>query len=377
LQLFSQLDSIALERELLDRIDAAHPRDTPGRTLVLVPTTRLAAHLQRRLAERRPAWLGLRVLDFSGLTRQILAQQPGDTPHVASDLLLEALLGRLAETHPRNPWIAFTRKRPGALRTLHETLKDLREAGVEPRVVAECCPEGGLAEIFEAYHNALEAAGPSGWTDRAGLVRRATGHAENYAASFHAIFVHGAYEWTAVNLDLLREIDRGRELTVFVPSQPGTPVSRFAERFAEEHLAGAENGPGEAGPIAEAKRAALRLDALFDEDSRPEPAAEGRLFFAHAQGTSAEVKLAVRDALRAVAAGCPPTEIVLTARTLAPYAAAFEEIFDDEGLAWTSSLATPLGGLPARRDGLSAGVATRGLERTGGRRSTSAARGLR
>ena len=344
MHVFSQLDSIALERELLDRIDAAHPRGTPGRTLVLVPTTRLAAHLQRRLAERRPAWLGLRVMDFSGLTREILRLHSDAVPHVASDLLLEGLLDRLGTALPHNRWIEFTRKHSGALRSLHETLKDLREAGIEPRIVADCCGDPELAEVFAAYDGMLETGGGSECTDRAGLVRLATGFAAEFAASYQSIFAHGAYEWTGVNLELLREIDRGRELTVLLPAQRGTAVSRFSEAFAVNYL----GGVGETSPTT--NDGGLRLAALYDEESRPEPAAEDRLSFAHAQGPAAEVKLAVREALRDVAAGCPATEIVLTARSLTPYAAALEEVFEDEGLDWTSSLVTPLRRNPLVRD---------------------------
>ena len=54
-------DPVRLERELLARVDAEHPRG-PGRTLVVVPTRRLAEHVQCRLASVRPAWIGLEVL---------------------------------------------------------------------------------------------------------------------------------------------------------------------------------------------------------------------------------------------------------------------------------------------------------------------------
>ena len=69
-----------------------------------------------------------------------------------------------------------------------------------------------------------------------------------------------------------------------------------------------------------------------------------------AQGSAAEVKFAVRCALRSVSQGCPPPEIAIVARTLEPYTAALEESLDDAGLPWTSSLETRLRRQPIVRD---------------------------
>ena len=46
----------------------------------------------------------------------------------------------------------------------------------------------------------------------------------------------------------------------------------------------------------------------------------------------------------------PPSEVVITARSLEPYAAALEQAFEDAGLPWTSSLASPLRRHPLVRD---------------------------
>jgi ATP-dependent helicase/nuclease subunit B len=48
--------------------------------------------------------------------------------------------------------------------------------------------------------------------------------------------------------------------------------------------------------------------------------------------------------------GCPAEEIAIVARSLAPYAAALEEVLDGEGLVWASSLAAPLRRQPVVRD---------------------------
>ena len=65
-------DIAVLEAALIDALDADRAADPTARRLVLVPNTRLVEHLQRRLLERRPAWLGVEVVHFAGLAREIL-----------------------------------------------------------------------------------------------------------------------------------------------------------------------------------------------------------------------------------------------------------------------------------------------------------------
>jgi ATP-dependent helicase/nuclease subunit B len=370
LRIVDRLDPVALERQLLERVDAAHPRGEPGSTLIVVPTARLAEHVQRRLAAVRPAWLGLEVLDFDRLTGEVLKTHADRPVRVATDRVLAAVLERTVRERPENAWARFARLRPGTLRLLQETMRDLREAGVEPSVVAEGCAgdahERGLAQLYGAYHNSLEELAGSGWTDRAGRVRAATVHISEYCNRLQTVFVHGAYEWIGVNLDLLREMDRATDLTILLPAQFGSRVSSFAERFARNHLPGAADlemaaeaasgqgrfdfggGPNRAQP--ERRPGSPQLDALYDEESRPDPVDAGWIGFAHAQGPAAEVKFAVRSALRDVDRGCAPAEIAIVARNLGPYAAALEEIFDDESLPWNSSLRTPLRRRPLVRD---------------------------
>jgi ATP-dependent helicase/nuclease subunit B len=163
------------------------------------------------------------------------------------------------------------------------------------------------------------------------------------------VFVHGAYELLGVYLDLLRELERTTNVTVLVPVAPGTRVSAYGERFAAAFLTGADGELEATQEQGDPDRTA-RLSALYDEDRSPPPARADSFRFRHSQGPGAEVKFAVREALRAVSAGCPPTEIAITARSLEPYAAALEEAFDDAGLPWTSSLSSPLRRHPVVRE---------------------------
>jgi ATP-dependent helicase/DNAse subunit B len=348
-KVLAHVDPVLLERELLARVDATHPRGAVGHTLVLVPTNRLAEHLQRKLAGVRPAWLGLEVLPFRGLGRRVLEQADGSTLHVASPLLLEALLRRLLHERPRNGWSKFVGRRPGAVGPMAATFRELREAGIAATDLAACTDgprTSDLAELFELYDTALGECASAGWTDDAGLAHAAMPHVAGFAEDLDAVFVHGAYELIGVYLDLLRELDHATGVTALVPVARGSRVTSYGERFATSFLDGALHDPDQE---SDPDRAA-RLSALYDEESSPPAFATEAVRFRHAQGPAAEVRFAVREALKAVRDGCSPTEIAITARSLEPYTAALEEAFEDAGLPWTSSLGSPLRRHPVARE---------------------------
>ena len=46
-----------------------------------------------------------------------------------------------------------------------------------------------------------------------GLIRAAADRTERFASRYDAIFLHGAYEWTGVALDLIRALDRAAGVT--------------------------------------------------------------------------------------------------------------------------------------------------------------------
>jgi hypothetical protein len=49
-----------------------------------------------------------------------------------------------------------------------------------------------------------------------------------FAARFSAIFHHGAYDLIGVRVQLLRALDRGRELTFLLPADPAEASGRSA-----------------------------------------------------------------------------------------------------------------------------------------------------
>jgi len=353
MKVLAHLDPVVLERTLLDELVESRVQGEPTSVLVVVPTRRLAGHVERRLIERCPAWLGVNVLPFKALALQILSEAGVPTPRVLSPALIEAILRRVLRRHPDNRWSRYVRERPGALSGLSSSLRDLREAQVLPGRLPGGTPEkesgGDLAPLYRGLCEELERLRAELWTDDAGLIEAALPHAEDFAARRRGIWLHGAYEWTGVHTQLVRTLDRGREVRVLFPYAANAPVSRYAGRFLKKHLQNGDENDATVQAI-ESSTERLPLTALYDETARPTPTQRPRIVYRSAQGAAAEIKGAVRAALAEVGAGCPPSEIVIAARSLTPYEAALDEVFEREDLPWTGSLTQPLRNHPAIHD---------------------------
>jgi ATP-dependent helicase/DNAse subunit B len=349
----AHLDPEVLERELLQRLSAEQQHEATGRLLVIVPTVRLAEHLQRRLAETRSAWLGVEIAHFRSLAHRMLAATPLPPIRLLSKRLLDRLTRRVLDDLGANRWAGFVGRRPGAIRTVMTALQDLRDAAIEPEVLEACChtdTERDLARIYRGYVSALQERFEAGWVDDAGMIRAALPLAPAHARRFGAIFLHGVYELIGIHLDLIRALDGTTPVTVLLPLEPGASASEFAESFARHHLLEPDEQPRPLDTPPDLRRREL-LAALYDEESRPASAPAELFRLRHAQGAAAEVRIAVRDALAQIGRGdCRPDQILIAARNLGPYAAALEEGLDDCGLPWTSSLGSSLRRQPVVHD---------------------------
>jgi RecB family exonuclease len=331
-QVLAHPDPCALEEALLDRIARIRAASALEPILVLVPTARLASHVRRRVAQRLGACLQLEVAHHRSVVLEILARhQPGLA--LAGSPLLRTLLEGVLATEPGDPWSRFGASRPGARTALLDALGDLREAGVTPAALAAAIPadaspaDRALASLYRRWVEALEKSQATGLVDEAGLVGAACRHAESWARRFRAVLHHGAYELTGSHLDLVRAIDRGREVVFLLPGEPGSPAAATAERFAARHLL-RQGRTIERLPQAPLPRRSLlgdRLGSLGVEHATFEPLAPGAVALRHAQGAAAEIAFASRRALRAVAAGAAPLETAIVARSLSPYVPFLEE----------------------------------------------------
>ncbi len=359
MRILTHFDPVALEQELLTQV--ARVREQAGpfcRVLVIVPTRRLAEHVQRRLVEREGALLGVEVRHFRDLAGEIRRVSGRPSPATASSRILAELLRKcLQDLPPGNGLQGYVERCPGAVKALLAGINDLREAGVDPgRLLALAKQERtgeAPAELYRSYTERLT--GSASLLDEAaymaGTVEILAGN-RSFRGRYAGVFLHGVYELVGMHLRLLQAME---PVTVLVPagSGDGTPACRYAQAYVERFLLQAGGSP----EFVTAETRSLpgeRLTTLYDEEATPEPVPADRVLLRDFQGAGNEARWAVRQAL---AAG-NPGETCILARNLAPYASALEEAFlelaeeADGATLWTGSLRTPLRREPLVHDAL-------------------------
>jgi hypothetical protein len=317
---------LVLEEELCARVAAAKAGNPLAPVLIVVPSSRLAAHVERRLVERFGVVVGVEILHHLALAERIVDTAGVSRPRVLSDALLDTLLASVVRKAPKGPLRDFVRDHPGAAVALRTTLTDLREAGVAPsdarKILGNERPE--LAGLYALWTDRLDALRPKGVTDDAGLAREAVPHAAAFASRYKAVFHHGAYDLIGVRVELVRALDAACEVTFLLPAHPTDSAGSFG--------------------VARA-RAIGGGSAAWHEVTRERPLPAASFF--HTQGASAELATAAREALAAVADGTPPHEIAVVVRSFGPYAAAMDALLDAEGPTWHTSYQRPLRRDPA------------------------------
>lgn len=311
-----------LEAELLDRVATGKSGDPLAPVLIVVPTRRLADHVTHRLVERFGSILGVEVLHHRALAERILESAGIARRRVLNDDLLATLFARVVDRAAPGPLRDFARDYPGAASALRKTLTELREAGLESAAVTATLTgaDRETTSLFARWSAALDELARHGSAiDDAGLARAAAAEAASFAVRFSAIWHHGAYDLIGVHAELVRALDRGRELTFLLPAYPGDPSGAF--------------GVERARSLAAARAPLTPIDR---EAARPEIA------FLHAQGARAELQTAVYEALAAVGSGTPPHEIAIVVRSFGPYEAALDALLDGDGPRWHTSYTRPL-----------------------------------
>ena len=346
MKVVASADPWLLEEELLQRILARPHGGLTEPILVLVPTSVLAAHIERRLLERSNAVLGVHILTHRALATRALKWAFEPTPRVLPKSGFLALVDALSRADAGaglegDQLRAFA----GARAALARTLSELRDAGISGQQLRRALEpdrcESALARIGVSLNEALDRLAGEGHTDGAGLVRAALPHIGLYlrGKGVHAVIHHGAYDIIGVHLELLDAIDAGAPLTILLPQGPAA-VEAHRRGL---HFALRERGVRQSEPqtlSTERRRSwTRRLEDLFgaSEESAP-PSHSPTLEVWNTQGAVEELRAA---ALRALALheseGIPLREILIVARTLEPYLPHIETAMTEAQIPWSTS----------------------------------------
>lgn len=300
----------ALAQELFESIGRLQASDPFRRVEVVVPSNWLGVDLRRRLAESiacsrtRAGHANVRFSTFLDVARVAAGNVAGKP--APPGILFAAVAAAVGVEPGARPFRGLLH-RPGFLRSVEATVRDLRDAGVPAAdfsawAAATSDPARrealeALAGVYAEVSRRLEA-----FADEVAVFRAA---ARSAAAnpSPEPLLVFGFYDLTGLQRDLVAALGQARPLEVYFPDFEGD-LGRFADRTREflERALGSPQTAAAAAP-ASSKDEWFRRLAGAPGDSPLE--ADGSLRLVSAADDTDEAREVAREILRSHADGIP------------------------------------------------------------------------
>ncbi len=293
--------------------------------LVVVPSRSLRRGLAARLCQKKPAWLGVRVVTLQELAHEVL--QAAGAAVLARDGLLPVLVSRAAQ-ELADPKLAMVSSLE-AVDPLVSTVRDLLDAGFTP-AHEEACREAveqadsgvvgsrGLAVLEVAAHVAGQMEEKHVWRSSDLLALAANQLSRHPRGLLRAgrLVVYGFADVTARAGDFLQAVAGAvpSELFLVLPPDPvgegGWAGAGFLARLMERFcLSPASRPQSRPGPISAELWQAPSLEA--------------------------EVRYAAEDILRFLDAGGRAEDAALVARDLGPYRSLVRRVFPELGVPYS------------------------------------------
>ncbi len=332
-----------LESSLVDHLHREKIDDPFSPIAILVPSKTLVDRIKRLLGfERQCSWLNVQVLTFHQLALRLADEVQGSSQavctHVVDDLFFEQLVRYLVRT--RLPGLTALQRighASGTWGALWSTVRDLKDAGVDPSAAIRGVTEGYFdqedADQLQALFSLHAAVQEVGKTLEVGTVDDLTESllsfvpASRVLATFKQIFYYGFYDLTQVQLSLLEAVSVAVPTTLFFPLEEKTSFG-FAQRFFDRYIQ----------PL-------VRTSDSFITLSPPPSQAHDSVAVSlvNVIGPEEELASTCRAILDLVETnGYHFDEIGVVARTLAPYGSILQEVFDRHCIPFMTNASRPL-----------------------------------
>lgn len=320
---------------------AASLRPGPGRAvLVLCPSGRVAARLQRLLAVKTGLFSNVFFKTFAQLTAELDRETPAHKdPLLPGDALHDYLLKNLL----LRPGLDRYRPSRGFIGAVRASLRDMADALADPDVLeehmqtaadpvlqAETAHLQWLARVYRAYLREME--GVRGYRSYAAYFAGALKAAENseYLHSFQEILVYGFYELTGRQLELFNALRAHYPVTAFW-LYAKHPAFAFGRKFFEANILGSSARAEELEEDWSALAAGECVRALFTPGVAKEP--PKGLCLVSAPDPEGELFFVVKEMLRLhEREGVAFADMAVTARSLEPYKTLLPEVFEQNGV---------------------------------------------
>ena len=326
-----------LEDALTEEIQARRERDPLAPLLLVVPSETLRRRVKVLLAQERGLHLlNFHILSFSRLTRELFREAHGAEPAVRDETFMEEALKRVL---PRQGRFARIIDNEGGCTALWQSLRDLKDAMVEPEPALEALREGhfggkdrnAVGDLFELYQQMKRRFPEWQARDHQDLDGMAAAEAplSRWLGQFERICYYGFYDLTQTQLELFRAIAANFPVTLFYPLAQGRPDWSFARDFYDRYLRG----------LAGTDEVVDLLDGGAENDAVP---ARRREVLSCASPRD-EVLTVAKHLLRLVEEdGLDFRHAGVVARTLDPYLSWIREIFPAHGIPFSTPAREPL-----------------------------------
>jgi ATP-dependent helicase/DNAse subunit B len=297
-----------LEPRLFTTIEELQRGDPLAQVEILVGSNLLGLDLRRRYTDWRAAraqgrgHANLRFPTLFDLARETAGQVPGrPAPSSLLFAAVAAAISRVAEAARFGP----VRHRVGFARAVEATLRDLRDAGISPEAFRRWVSTGSSRAAQR--HEMLDALGAlhsdvarqlEGFADDAATLRAAEAalRAGTGKASERPLLVHGFYDFTGLQRDLIAALAACRPLFVFLPRYGGD-LSDFTI-VTEKLLSGILGCEAEgAEPFSDDSARATFLQRFAAREAGPELPDDATLTVVSAADDASEAREAAREIL--------------------------------------------------------------------------------
>jgi ATP-dependent helicase/nuclease subunit B len=334
-----------LDRALVEDIRSCKTDDPFAQLAVIVPSASLVERLKLVLTRHEPrAFLNIHFLTFHQLalhlrdefaSTSVIAPEPA--LQLVDDFFFEQLVRQvIRRTLPGLEPLSRLPDSTGTWKSLWATVRDLKDAVVSPTTALKALAEGVFEEEDRTWlrslftlHAAMMEAGRSlrvGSPDDlvASLGRDLSN--SRFLNKVQGLFYYGFYDLSQVQLSFFESVIRVAPGTLYFPLQ-ASPAFLFARRFFERHLL----------PLAETHE---------DRSGEGKGSATTdlvELSVTNVIGVEEELATVCREILTLVEVnGYRFDEIGVVARTLEPYQARLQSVFDHHLVPFTSTTGRPL-----------------------------------
>ena len=331
-----------LESALVEHLARVKGNDPLASIAIFVPSKPLADRLRTVLAlEHRLSLLNVHILTFHQLALRLAGEVSVDRPlpRVVDELFFEQLVRHIVQSKLTSQApLQRIGQSSGTWGALWATIRDLKDAGVDPAQALQGLREGyfeeddrewlgALVSLYAAVKEAGKTLGVGTQDDLAESLIPFIPIA-SFLQPLKAVFYYGFYDLTQVQLSLFESISRAKNTTLFFPLEDD-PACGFARRFFDRYIQ----------PLITSDEAASRLERELSTVAPP-PA---QLIVRSVIGVEEELAITCRTILDLVETnGYRFDEIGVTARTLDPYGQHLQPIFDRHRIPFRTTASRPL-----------------------------------